>query len=32
MVDGKQCVVIASGGGKDPKAHSGSLYIAFALP
>ena len=32
MVDGKQYVVIASGGGKDPKAHSGSLYIAFALP
>jgi quinoprotein glucose dehydrogenase len=32
MVDGKQYVVIASGGGKDPKAHSGSVYIAFALP
>jgi quinoprotein glucose dehydrogenase len=31
MVDGKQYVVIASGGGKDPKAHSGSTYIAFAL-
>jgi quinoprotein glucose dehydrogenase len=32
MVDGKQYVVIASGGGKDPKAHSGSTYIAYALP
>jgi quinoprotein glucose dehydrogenase len=32
MVEGKQYVVIASGGGKDPKARSGSTYIAFALP
>ena len=32
MVNGKQYVVIASGGGKDPKAPSGSVYIAFALP
>jgi quinoprotein glucose dehydrogenase len=31
MVDGRQYVVIASGGGKDPKAPSGSVYIAFAL-
>jgi quinoprotein glucose dehydrogenase len=31
MVDGKQYVVIASGGGKNPKAPSGSMYIAFAL-
>jgi quinoprotein glucose dehydrogenase len=31
MVNGKQYVVIASGGGKDPKAPSGSVYIAFAL-
>ncbi len=30
-VNGKQYVVIASGGGKDPKAASGSTYIAFAL-
>jgi quinoprotein glucose dehydrogenase len=30
MVDGKQYVVVASGGGKDGKA-SGSLYIAFRL-
>jgi len=32
MVDGKQYVVIASGGGKDPKSPSGSVYAAFALP
>jgi quinoprotein glucose dehydrogenase len=31
MVNGKQYVVIASGGGKDPKAPSGSVYVAFAL-
>ncbi len=31
MVNGKQYVVIASGGGKDPKAPSGSTYMAFAL-
>jgi quinoprotein glucose dehydrogenase len=32
MIDGKQFVVIASGGGKDPKASSGSTYVAFTLP
>jgi glucose dehydrogenase len=32
MVDGKQYVVVAAGGGKDPKASSGSLYVAFSLP
>ena len=32
MVDGKQYVVIAAGGGKDPKSPSGGQYIAFALP
>jgi glucose dehydrogenase len=32
MVDGKQYVVVAAGGGKDPKASSGSVYVAFALP
>ncbi len=32
MIDGKQYVVVAAGGGKDPKASSGSVYIAFALP
>ena len=31
MVDGKQYVVIAAGGGKDGKA-SGGVYVAFALP
>ena len=32
MIDGKQYVVVTSGGGKDPKSPSGSAYIAFALP
>jgi glucose dehydrogenase len=32
MIDGKQYVVVTSGGGKDPKSLSGSVYIAFALP
>ena len=32
MVNGKQYVVIAAGGGRNPKAPSGGLYIAFALP
>lgn len=32
MVDGKQYVVIAAGGGKNPKGKSGSVYVAFALP
>jgi quinoprotein glucose dehydrogenase len=32
MVDGKQFVVISTGGGRDPKAPSGGEYIAFALP
>ena len=32
MIDGKQYVVVAAGGGKDPKASSGSVYVAFALP
>jgi len=31
-VNGRQFVVIAAGGGKDPKSPSGGLYIAFALP
>lgn len=31
-VDGRQYVVIATGGGRDPKAPSGGTYIAFALP
>jgi quinoprotein glucose dehydrogenase len=32
MVGGKQYVVIAAGGGKDPKHPSGGVYVAFALP
>ncbi len=31
-VDGRQYVVIAAGGGKDVKAPSGGMYVAFALP
>jgi quinoprotein glucose dehydrogenase len=32
MVDGKQYIVIATGGGRDPKSPSGGEYVAFALP
>jgi glucose dehydrogenase len=32
MIDGKQFVVVAAGGGKDPKSKSGSVYVAFTLP
>jgi len=31
-VNGRQYVVIAAGGGKDPKSGSGGIYVAFALP
>jgi quinoprotein glucose dehydrogenase len=31
LVDGRQYVVIAAGGGKDPKSGSGGVYVAFAL-
>jgi quinoprotein glucose dehydrogenase len=31
-VEGRQYVVIAAGGGKDPKQGSGGVYVAFALP
>lgn len=31
-VQGRQYVVIAAGGGKDPKSPSGGVYVAFALP
>jgi len=31
-VNGRQYVVIAAGGGKDPKSTSGGVYVAFALP
>lgn len=30
-VEGRQFVVIAAGGGKDPKSKSGGVYLAFAL-
>jgi len=32
MIDGKQFVVIAASGGRDPKSPVGGMYIAFALP
>jgi quinoprotein glucose dehydrogenase len=32
MVDGRQYVVIAASGGRDPKGPVGGAYIAFALP
>lgn len=32
MVDGRQYVVIAASGGRDPKGPVGGTYIAFALP
>jgi quinoprotein glucose dehydrogenase len=31
-INGRQFIVIAAGGGKDPKSPSGGVYIAFALP
>ncbi len=31
-IDGKQYVVIAASGGRDPKSPTGGTYIAFALP
>src|SRR3984893_2802332 len=31
-VKGRQYIVIAAGGGKDPKSGSGGVYVAFALP
>jgi len=32
MVDGRQYVVIAASGGRDPKGPVGGAYVAFALP
>ena len=32
MIDGKQYVVIAAGGGRDSHSPSGGVYVAFALP
>jgi quinoprotein glucose dehydrogenase len=31
LVNGRQYVVIAAGGGKDPRSASGGVYVAFAL-
>jgi quinoprotein glucose dehydrogenase len=31
-VSGRQFVVVAAGGGKDPKSASGGVYVAFSLP
>jgi len=31
-LNGRQYVVIAAGGGRDPKSPSGGVYVAFALP
>ena len=31
-INNRQFVVIAAGGGKDPKSPSGGIYIAFSLP
>lgn len=31
-IRGRQFVVIAAGGGKDPRSESGGVYVAFALP
>lgn len=31
-IKGRQFVVIAAGGGKDPRSKSGGVYVAFALP
>ena len=31
-MNGRQYVVIAAGGGKNPKSASGGVYVAFALP
>jgi quinoprotein glucose dehydrogenase len=31
-LNGRQYIVIAAGGGKDPKSGSGGVYVAFALP
>jgi mono/diheme cytochrome c family protein len=32
MVDGKQYIVIAASGSRDPKGPQGAAYVAFALP
>ena len=32
MVDGRQFVVIAASGGRNPKGPAGAAYVAFGLP
>jgi glucose dehydrogenase len=32
MIDGKQYIVIATSGGRNPKGPQGAAYVAFALP
>jgi quinoprotein glucose dehydrogenase len=32
MINGKQFIVIATSGARDPKGHQGAAYVAFALP
>jgi quinoprotein glucose dehydrogenase len=32
QLNGRQFVVIAAGGGKDPRSPSGGIYVAFSLP
>ena len=32
MIDGKQYVVIATSGSRNPKGPQGAAYVAFALP
>jgi quinoprotein glucose dehydrogenase len=32
QIDGREYVVIAAGGGRDPKIATGGVYVAFALP
>jgi len=32
MIDGKQYIVIAASGSRDPKSPQGAAYVAFALP
>jgi quinoprotein glucose dehydrogenase len=31
-IDGKQFIVIAASGGRDPKSPTGGMFIAFSLP
>jgi quinoprotein glucose dehydrogenase len=32
MIDGKQYILIAASGSRDPKGPQGAAYVAFALP